>query len=702
MKNSLFTIFVLLILTSACMETTNNDQEEPIIGKKELQLESNIMTPEILWSFGRVSDVKLSPDQSMLLFGISYYDKEQNKGNRELYTLPVEGGEMKQLTKSSQNEFNGIWRPDGNKIGFISSESGSLQIWEMDPDGGNKKQLSDIEGGTTGFSYSPDMESIIYIKDVSLPEKDLEDLYEGLDKAEGKVINRMMFRHWDHWREGYSHIFITEYDVEGIKDIVEGEDIMASEPWDFPLKPFWGMEQLTWHPDGRKIAYSCKKKDGRAFALSTNTDIYVYDIDSKGTRNLTRGMMGYDLSPIWSPDGEKLAWESMKREGYESDKNRIVVFDFIKNSRTDFSQLYDIDAHGIIWVNDSKSIYFTTDWFGSKEIFRLDLDGKFTQLTEGIHNYTSVIPAGEQLIATRQSMSMPTEIFSVPPEAGKEATQISSVNSDILDQLTMGNVEKRWIETTDGRKMLTWIIYPPGFNPDELYPALLYCQGGPQGMVSQFWSYRWNFQMMAANGYIVVAPNRRGVPGFGQEWKEQISGDYPGQNMKDLFRAIDVMAEEPFISKDNLGAVGASYGGYSVFWMAGNHEGRFKGLIAHDGMFNLESQYLETEEMWFVDWDLGGPYWDKDNEVAQRTYSESPHRYVDKWDTPILIIHGAKDFRIAETQGISAFNAAMLNDVPAQFLYFPDENHWVLSPQNGILWQRTFFKWLDSHVKTRY
>jgi dipeptidyl aminopeptidase/acylaminoacyl peptidase len=566
----------------------------------------------------------------------------------------------------------------------------------MNPDGTGKKRISDFDGGITGFKYSPDHSMVCFTSEVKLREKDIEDLYEGLDKAKGKVINRMMYRHWDRWVETFSHLFIADFDGQMVTNET---DIMPAEPWDVPMKPFWGMEQISWHPDGDRIAYASKKKDGMAYTLSTNSDIYIYDLQTKHTRNFTRGMLGYDLSPTWSPDGTKLAWESMKRDGYESDKNRIIVYDFIKNQRIDYSENFDIEAHGISWASDSESIYFTADWFGTKEIFRLDLNGRFTQITEGIHNYTSVAEAGDRLIATKQSMSMPTEIFSVPFEAGEDDTQITDVNTDILDQLKMGRVEKRWIETTDNKKMLTWVIYPPNFNPNKTYAALLYCQGGPQGMVSQFWSYRWNFQMMAANDYIIVAPNRRGVPGFGQEWKEQISGDYPGQNMKDLLRAIDVMAEEPWIDKELLGAVGASYGGYSVFWLAGHHDDRFSAFIAHDGMFNLESQYLETDEMWFVNWDLGGPYWEEDNEVAQRTYENSPHLFVDEWDTPILIIHGEQDYRIAVTQGMMAFNGAKLNDVQAQFLYFPDENHWVLSPQNGILWQRTFFKWLDKWLK---
>jgi dipeptidyl aminopeptidase/acylaminoacyl peptidase len=435
------------------------------------------------------------------------------------------------------------------------------------------------------------------------------------------------------------------------------------------------------------------------YTLSTNSDIYIYNVDDKSTTNLTAGMMGFDMNPIYSPDGSRIAWESMERDGYESDKVRLFTYDFNSQEKTNHSIEFDQNAHSLAWNGNGAGIYFTSEWHGTIEIYYLDLDQNIiAKLTEGIHNYRSVAPAGDVLITTRQSMSMPTEIYAVNPQDG-EARQISEVNGDILDQLTMGQVEKRWIKTTDNQNMLVWYIYPPHFDPEKKYPTLLYCQGGPQSMVSQFWSYRWNFQMMAANGYIIVAPNRRGLPGFGKAWNEQISGDYGGQNMKDYLSAIDEASKEPYVDENRLGSVGASYGGFSVFWLAGNHDKRFKAFIAHDGMFNFEAQYLETEEMWFVNWDLGGPFWDKDNRVAQRSYANSPHKFIDKWDTPILVIHGELDYRIVYTQGMSAFNAAILRGVPARFLFFPDENHWVLTPQNGILWQRTFFDWLDMWLK---
>ncbi len=672
-------------------------KEEPLIGKKELKLATDRMTPEILWSLGRVGDFEVSPDHKQVLFSITYYDIEKNKGNRELYIMAPDGSDLKQLTKTPESEFNYLWRPDGKKIGYLSNYGGTVQIWEMNPDGSGNMKISDIKGGITGFKYSPDLKKIAYTAEVKMEDNLNKELYEGLPSAAGKVYDKMMFRHWDEWRETYSHLFVADLGGDKVTNPV---DILQNEPYDFPNKPFGGMEQMSWHPDGKSLAYSCCKKEGKAYAVSTNTDIYIYDLETKQTSNLTSGMKGYDNAPLYSPDGKSIAWSSMEREGYEADKNRIMVFNLGTKSRVDYTGYFDQDAEDLYWADDSKSLYFLAYWYGSKEIFNLNLNGTFTQLTSGIHDFTAVQPAGDRLIAGMMSMSLPAEIFSVPIGGGKE-TQLTFTNKDILSQLTMGKVEKRFVPTTDGKKMLTWVIYPPHFDERNLYPALLYCQGGPQSAVSQFWSYRWNFQMMAANDYIIVAPNRRGVPGFGQAWKEQISGDYGGQNMQDLLTAIDEVSKEPYIDKNHLGAVGASYGGFTVYWLAGHHEKRFKAFIAHDGMFNMESAYLETEEQWFPNWDLGGPPWNKDNPVVQKSYANSPHLFIKNWDTPILISQGEKDYRVVATQGIMAFNAAQLMGIPSELIYFPDENHWVLKPQNGILWQRTFFKWLDRWLKAK-
>ena len=689
---------VLLItgMVTCTSEVKKEGKESKIIKAPELKLSSDIMTPEVLWSFGRVSNVEVSPDKASVLFAVKYFDKEQNKGENDFYVLPVKGGSAKKITESTDSKFAGQWRSDGKKIGFVSAESGETQLWEMNPDGSDIKQITKIDGGINDFKYSPDGNRILFIRNVKL-DKSVNDLYPDLPKANARIETDLMYRHWDSWSDyTYSHIFIADY-----KDgkVSAPADIMNDERYDTPLRPFGGMEQINWGSDSKSIAYACKKMTGKEYSLSTNSDIYIYNLDSKLTINLTEGMAGYDISPIYSPDGKKIAWESMERDGYESDKNRLFVYDFETKTRRDYSRDFDQNSGNLVWSDDSKTIFFISGVQASEELYKLNLaDGKITRITNGIHDYRALTTAGNTLIGSKQSMSVPTEIFAVNPETGAE-NQLSFVNKPILGQLTMGEVTKRWIRTTDNKDMLTWVIFPPYFDKNKKYPALLYCEGGPQSTVSQFWSYRWNFQMMAANGYIIVAPNRRGLPSFGKEWNEQISGDYGGQNMKDYFSAIDEVSKETYVDKDHLGAVGASYGGFSVYWIAGNHNKRFKAFIAHDGMFNLESQYLETEEMWFVNWDLGGPFWDKGNRIAQLSYDNSPHKFVQKWDTPILIIHGEKDYRIVFTQGMSAFNAAILQGVKAEFLYFPEENHWVLTPQNGILWQRTFFAWLDKWLK---
>jgi dipeptidyl aminopeptidase/acylaminoacyl peptidase len=660
------------------------------------KLTSDIMTPEVLWSFGRLGEAQVSPNGKTVLYTVTFYNIEENKSYRDIYTIPVSGGDAKNLTNTGVNESNAVWRPDGKKIGFLSSASGSVQLWEMSPNGKKATQISNIEGGISGFNYSPDQSKIFYLKSVKLDES-VNDLFPDLPKANARLENDIMYRHWDSWHDyTYNHIFVADYKNGKIG---EGKDIMEGERFDSPMKPFGGNEQIAWSPDGKTLAYTCKKKVGKEYAVSTNSDIYLYNIETGKTINFTSGMMGYDQNPVFSPDGKKIAWESMERDGYEADKVRLFVADLATSEKKDFSENFDQNASGLNWSTDGKLIYFVSNIKATEEIFRLDLtNGTFARLTDGIHDYSNVMVAGEKLLAQKVSMSQPAELYVVDPVTGKDEA-LTSINKGILDQLTFGEVEERWLETTDGKQMHTWVIYPPHFDPSKKYPTLLYNQGGPQGTVSQFWSYRWNFQMMAANGYIIVAPNRRGLPGFGQEWNEQISKDYGGQNIKDLLTAIDEVSKDSYVDRDKLGAVGASYGGFSVMYLAGNHEKRFKAFIAHDGIFNFEHMYTTTEEMWFVNWDYGGAYWDKSNATAQRSYSFSPHYFVQNWDTPILIIQGEKDYRVPSEQGMAAFNAAILRGVPAQMLYLPEENHWVLKPQNGILWQRVFFNWLDKWLK---
>lgn len=695
MKKLAFLLLAAVVFFGCSEEETTNETSMNYVPETPT-LESDIMTPEVLWSFGRLGGAQLSPDGETVLYAVTYYNIEEDKSYRDLYTIPTQGGEAVNITNTGSNESGAAWRPDGKKIGYLSSLSGSSQLWEINPDGSDAVQVSNIEGGISGFSYSPDQLKIFFIKAVKL-DKRVNELFADLPKANARLENDIMYRHWDTWHDyTYNHIFIADY-LDG--SVGDATDIMEGERFDSPMKPFGGTEQIVWSPDSKTLVYTCKKKVGKAYSISTNSDLYFYDIESGTTHNFTSGMMGYDQNPVFSPDGKYLAWESMERDGYESDKNRLFVAEIQSGEKKDYTAEFDQNAQGLSWSEDGSSIYFISDIHASDEIYRLDMaDGSIVRLTDGVHNYQSVLQAGDKLLAQKVSMSQPAELYLVDPITGEDEA-LTSVNRGILDQLTMGKVEKRWMPTTDGKEMAVWIIYPPHFDPGKKYPALLYNQGGPQGTVSQFWSYRWNFQMMAANDYIIVAPNRRGLPGFGQEWNEQISTDYGGQNIKDLLTAIDVMAKEPFVDENKLGAVGASYGGFSVMYLAGHHEGRFSAFIAHDGIFNFEHMYTSTEEMWFVDWDYGGAYWDKTNATAQRSYSFSPHKYVQNWDTPILIVQGEQDFRVPAEQGLAAFNAAVLRDVPAQLLYFPDENHWVLHPQNGILWQRVFFNWLDKWLK---
>ncbi len=655
-----------------------------------------VMTPEILWSLGRISEISLSPDQSTVVFGVSFYSIKQNKSKRELYTIDLSTDSTKQLTNNNFNEYSPTWRPDGEKIGFLAPDNnGIMQIWEINPDGTELKMITKEPKDITAFRYAPTDDKILFTHDVKI-KPSTKDLYPDLPKANARIITDLMFRHWDVWEDNYfSHVFVADYNAT-TSDVTNITDLMPKEPFDVPMKPFDGVENINFSPDGKFIAYTCKKLEGVKYALSTNSDIYLYNIKTKKTINFSAPNKGYDKNPVFSHDGKKIAWESMQRAGFEADKNRIMIKDIETGKTVNYSKNFDQNASQFAWTKDDKSLYFISGIKATYQIFKLNLDTKkITQVTHGVHNYVSFDLGNDFAIAGIQSMSSPTAIFKTNLKNGDEK-QISSVNTKMMKKITLGRVEKRWITTTDNKQMLTWVIYPPNFNPNKKYPTLLYCEGGPQSAVSQFFSYRWNFQMMAAKGYIIVAPNRRGLPTFGQAWNDEISKDYGGQNMKDYLSAIDAVSKEPYVDKNRLGAVGASYGGLSIFWLAGHHQKRFKVFIAHDGIFDFVSMYGSTEELWFVNWDLGGPYW---NKTPKNSYSASPNLYVKNWDTPILIIQGGHDYRVPETQAFEAFTAAKLMGVDAELLYFPEESHWVLKPQDGILWQREFFKWLDKYLK---
>jgi dipeptidyl aminopeptidase/acylaminoacyl peptidase len=655
--------------------------------------EKQAMVPETLWEFGRVGGMQVSPDGTQVLFTITHYDVETNRASRDIYIIPVAGGTPRNLTNSPENEFNVMWRPDGRKIGYLSSKTGTVQIWEMNPDGSNPLQVSNVAGGVTGFEYSPDMRHVYFTKRVKV-EENPHDMHPDLPLSNVLIYDDLMYRHWDRWHDySYSHIFISPYNNGSIGRYY---DIMEGEPWDSPMPPFGGIGQISWTPDGRALAYTAKKKVGKERAVSTNSDIYLYNLETRTTTNLTPFNPGYDRNPVFSPDGRYMAWESMETPGFESDKNRILIMDLSDGSWIDYSEGFDQSSGSFNWTADGRSLYFISGHHATYQMYKLDIATRqISQVTDGWHNYNSLAIAGDYLVGERMSMSSPVEIFRVNPADGTQV-QLTDVNRPVFDKIEMGNVEQRWIETTDGKQMLVWVIYPPGFDPNKKYPALLYCGGGPQSAVSQFFSYRWNFQIMAAHDYIIIAPNRRGLPTFGQEWNDQISQDYGGQNMQDLLTAAKEVSKEPFIDENRLGAVGASYGGFSVFWLAGHHNGLFNAFIAHCGMFNFESWYGTTEEMFFANHDIGGPYWAEDR---PESYDFSPHLFVRNWDTPILVIHGAKDYRVPLSEGMQAFNAAQLQGVPSRLIVYPEENHWVLSPQNSILWQREFFKWLDQWLK---
>lgn len=653
------------------------------------------LSPELLWDLDRVSGHSVSPNQDFIVFGKTSYDIKENSGNRDLYRYNVTTKAVTVFANNPKSEFNEEWRPDGLKVGFLRSTKSGPQLFEVNPDGSGERQLTNIEGGLIGFHYAPSGDRILMVRSVKL-DNTTQDRYPDLPHADGRVIDDLMYRHWTQWDDySYQHVFWAEYNNGNI--LSEPVDIMEGERFDSPMNPFGGMEEISWSPDGKLIAYTCKKLSGKEYAESTNSEIYLYNTETGETSNLTEGMEGYDKEPVFSPSGRYLAWSSMRRNGFESDKNRLFIYDLIKEEKRELTGLLDRNFNHLVWSEDEKTIYGLTGEKATYQICSIDIKSrKFELITEGNHNFVSLsILNKDEFIAGQQNISSPTDLYIVDEKSG-DFENITYANAEQLDGVIMGSVEARMIPTTDGKMMKTWVIFPPNFDPTRKYPALLYCQGGPQSAVSQFFSYRWNFQLMAANDYIIIAPNRRGLPSFGRKWNDDISKDWGGQAMKDYLSAVDYMKQESYIDETRIGAVGASYGGYSVYWLAGNHDNRFKTFISHCGLFNLESWYGTTEELFFANWDIGGPYW----EGKQMDYNKfSPHKFVRNWDTPILVIHSEKDFRVPIGEGLQAFQVAQLKDLKSRFLYFPSEGHWILQPQNGLLWHREFFRWLDETLK---
>ena len=719
-------LFTLAVIAFTMLGSTKA-QETEVIGKSNIKLNSRMMTPEAMWAMGRIGATEASPNGDEVVYQVGYYSVKQNKSHQVIYIMDADGANNKQLTTSSKSETDPTWL-DAETIAFISGG----EIWTMKADGSNRRQVSKTDGNVEGFKFSPDRSKVIILK--SLPFHEIiKKNPDDLPKATGRRVTDLMYRHWDHYVESIQHPFVFSVG-DGFAIAGNGTDILEGEPYECPMEPFGGIEQLAWSNDSKQIAYTCRKKTGLEYSISTDSDIFLYNIDTKTTRNLckpanyvapkvdpTRTLaiqsvndkenlknnVGYDQNPQFSPDGKYIAWLSMERDGYEADLNRLCICDLQTGEKRYIDWQSDVDAFCWAPQKDKQAkLFFLSVWHGCVNMYSVTQKDEVKQLTEDWADWTSLQLAndGKRILATRQSLSAPTDIYMVTPGKSIEKTkieQLSFENKHILDQLTFGKMQQRWVTTSDGKQMLVWVMLPANYEEGKKYPTLLFCEGGPQSPVSQFWSYRWNFQIMAANGYVVIAPNRHGLPGFGQEWKEEISGDWTGQCMQDYLAAIDDAADNlPFVDKNRLGAVGASFGGFSVYYLAGIHEKRFKAFIAHDGAFNLAAMYTETEENWFSNWEYDEAYWHRPQMPrAKKTYHDSPHKMVEKWDTPILCIHGEKDYRINATQGMSAFNAARMKGIPAELLIFPDENHWVLKPQNGILWQRTFFDFLDKWLK---
>ena len=614
-----------------------------LLGLSSVLISQNVMTPEQLITLKRVSAIGLTDDLKSVVYTVSKVDLQANKKNKEIFVLSLEGGESRSIKSYSDLIANSLVSPDGN--------------------------------------YE------IYTKDVKIKPVIGQDYYKDVEESNVKIYETLNYRHWDSWEDGFfSHLFLKFEDGE--------IDLMNEEAYDCPQQPFGGDEDYIWSPDSKKVLYVSKKSYGTNYALSTNTDIYEYDLTTKKTINLTEYNKGYDVAPAFSVQGE-LAWLQMKRDGYEADKNDIIV----RRNGKDINLTKDWDGtvNSFVWNNNGDKIYFNAPVLGTVQLFEIAISrsSQPKQLTKGQFDINAIVGhVKNKMIVSRRDMNHAPELYIVDLKNGKMKA-LTHANDSVYNKLTLGKIEKRITKATDGKDLLSWVIYPPDFDPDKKYPTILYCQGGPQGALSQFYSYRWNFQLMAANGYIIIAPNRRGMPGYGVAWNEQISKDYGGQNMQDYLSAIDDISEETYVDKDRLGCIGASYGGYSVFFLAAFHENRFKTFVSHDGIFNEVSMYGTTEELFFVNWDLGGPYWEKDNKEAQKSYTLfNPVEHVEKWDAPILIIQGGKDYRVPIGQGLEAFQAAQLQGIKSRLIYFPEENHWVLGQQNSLIWHREFYKWL--------
>ena len=694
--------FASLLALGSCDENSNLPKPLTIDNKlTEAEKAEGKLTAEVMWKMARIGAQTLSEDGSKLVYALTEYNLAENRGVTTLWLRDMASGEETRLTDYNSSNHSAQWI-DASNIAFLSNRTGSSQVWAMDLNTKAVRQLTAFEKDVEGFGIAGD--HAFYVQRVKVAPLKGSDKYADMDKSKVRIYDDLMVRHWDYWDDGsYLHIFAADY-ANG--KIAEGKDIIgADKAYDAPLAPYFDCAEIRLSADGTKLAYTCKPLTGTEYALSTDSDIFLYDFATETTRNLSKEaaatgvdkFVGYDKYPVFSPDGSKIAFRSQRRPGNEADQQRLWVFDLNTNECSYITRGQDYCVTEVAW-DGNEAMYFILPWRGTHQVARIDLEGNMTQITKGNYDFNTFTFANGKIVANMNSISKAVELYDVNPATG-EFTQITDVNREIYDNIKFGEVQERWIKTTDGKEMLTWVILPPDFDPTKKYPTLLYCQGGPQSTVSQFWSYRWNFQLMAAQGYVIVAPNRRGCPSFGQEWTDQISGDYSGQNIKDYLAAIDEVSKEPWVDVDHRGCVGASYGGYSTYYLAGVHENRFKAFIAHCGIFNFESMYGHTEELFFVTNDYGGAYWDKDNATAQRSYANSPHKLVANWNAPIMIITGEKDYRIPYSQSLEAFTAARVQGIDARLVSFENEAHQVFQPQNSVVWNREFFDWLDKYLK---
>ena len=695
---------LFLAAGALCFVACQPKEAEKPIEKNQITVADGRFTPEVMWSLGQLGEYAVSPDGSRVVYGVKNVSMEQNKGNVELYMLATDGQSAEvRLTTTATSEFSPVWYDD-NTLMFCRG----AQIISMNVDTKKESVVAECERGFEGFKVAPDGKSLVYISTIPVTRPEhINKLYAGLDKTTGRINEDLMYRHWDNWVDEIPQIFYVPFE-NGKAQMDKVVNIIDST-FECPMRPWGGTEQYNYSPDSKLIAYTCRKKTGYDYAHSTNSDIYIYNIESGETTNISDGIMGYDQNPVFSHDGKMIAWESMERDGYESDKLRLMVMNLESGEKSDLTENFDYGVSGISWSADDSELAAVVMYRGTLEVFAFNRETKaIRQVSKGVHDINSFQMNGDKIIASQVSIQYPATLYAYNlGDSEAEGTKLTTVNDDILSQVRMGKTEPYWIKTVDGKEMLTWLIYPYDYDSTKTYPALLFCEGGPQNIVSQFWSTRWNFEVMSGAGYFVIAPNRRGCPGFGMEWLEEISGDYGGLCMQDYMSATDYFANNfKQIDRERIGACGASFGGYSIYWLAGHNYGvkgydegrRFKAFLAHNGMFNFEQQCLETEEYWFTNWDLGGPYWVKNAKTAH-SYANSPHLFVDKWNTPLCVIHSEFDFRIVASQGMAAYNAAKLRGLDARYLYFPDETHWVLRPQNSLLWHRNFIDWFDKYLK---